>query len=88
MNAELGHYALILALIMAVVQATLPMIGAARRDPLWMGLAAPAVIGQFVFVSMAFACLMYAYVVSDFSVMNVASNSHSDKPLLYKFTGV
>jgi len=87
-SAELGHYALILALVMAVVQTTLPMVGAARRDALWMGLATPAVIGQFVFVSMAFACLMHAYVVSDFSVMNVAANSHSDKPLLYKFTAV
>ena len=88
MSAELGHYALILALVMAVVQATLPMVGAARRDALWMGLATPAVIGQFVFISMAFACLMYSYVVSDFSVMNVRDNSHSDKPLLYKFTAV
>ena len=48
----------------------------------------PAVAGQFVFVSLSFACLMYAYVVSDFSVANVVQNSHSAKPLLYKFTGV
>ncbi len=88
MTAELGHYALILALIMALVQSVLPLIGAHRRDHTLMALAGPAVIGQFVFVSMAFACLMYAYVVSDFSVMNVAANSHSDKPLLYKFTAV
>ncbi|MSO75099.1 MAG: heme lyase CcmF/NrfE family subunit [Alphaproteobacteria bacterium] len=88
MSAELGHYALILALFMAVAQGVLPLIGAQRRDDALMALAGPAVIGQFVFISMAFACLMYAYVVSDFSVMNVAANSHSDKPLLYKFTAV
>ncbi|MGD9538302.1 MAG: heme lyase CcmF/NrfE family subunit [Alphaproteobacteria bacterium] len=88
MSAELGHYALILALMLALVQGVLPLIGAQRRDHLLMSLAGPAALGQFVFVSMAFACLMYAYVVSDFSVMNVAANSHSDKPLLYKFTGV
>jgi cytochrome c-type biogenesis protein CcmF len=88
MSAELGHYALILALVMALVQGTVPLIGAWRRDALAMSVAGPAVIGQFVFVSIAFACLMHAYVSSDFSVMNVAANSHSDKPLLYKFTGV
>jgi cytochrome c-type biogenesis protein CcmF len=87
-SAELGHYALILALLLALVQGVVPLVGAQRRDALLMSLAGPAVIGQFVFVSMAFACLMYAYVVSDFSVMNVAANSHSAKPLLYKFTAV
>ncbi|MSO70325.1 MAG: heme lyase CcmF/NrfE family subunit [Alphaproteobacteria bacterium] len=88
MSAELGNYALILALVMAIAQGILPLVGAARRNDNLMALAAPTVIGQFVFISMAFACLMYAYVVSDFSVMNVAANSHSDKPLLYKFTAV
>jgi cytochrome c-type biogenesis protein CcmF len=87
-SAELGHYALILALMLALVQGVVPLVGAQRRDHLLMSLAGPAALGQFVFVSMAFASLMYAYVVSDFSVMNVAANSHSDKPLLYKFTGV
>jgi cytochrome c-type biogenesis protein CcmF len=86
--AEIGHFALILALALAVVQGTLPLIGAARGDVTWMALSRPAVTGQFVFVSLSFACLMYAYVVSDFSVANVAENSHSAKPLLYKFTGV
>ncbi len=88
MTAELGHFALILALLMAVVQGVVPLIGAQRRNDTLMALAGPTAIGQFVFVSMAFGCLMYAYVVSDFSVMNVAANSHSDKPLLYKFTAV
>ncbi len=88
MIPEIGHYALILALLMACVQAFFPMVGAWRGEPAWIALARPAVIGQFVFVSAAFGALMYAYVVSDFSVANVAENSHSAKPLLYKYSGV
>jgi cytochrome c-type biogenesis protein CcmF len=87
-TAELGYYALILALVMAIVQGLIPLIGASTKDRNWMSTARPAAFGQFFFISMAFACLMYAYVVSDFSVANVAENSHSAKPLLYKFTGV
>ena len=83
MIAEIGHFALILALALAVVQSTLPLIGAWRNNAAWMALSRPAVTGQFVFISIAFACLMYAYVVSDFSVANVFENSHSAKPILY-----
>jgi cytochrome c-type biogenesis protein CcmF len=86
--AEIGHYALILALVLALVQGVVPLIGAHRDDAAWMALARPAVAAQFFFISTAFACLMYAFVVSDFSVANVANNSHSLKPALYKFTGV
>ena len=88
MTAELGHFALILALVLAIVQGVVPLIGAQRNNDAWMAVARPAAIGQFLFVSMAFACLMYAYVVSDFSVANVAQNSHSAKPLMYKFSAV
>ena len=88
MIAEIGHFALILALALALVQSTLPLIGAWRANETLMALSRPAVTGQFVFISLAFGCLMYAYVVSDFSVANVFENSHSAKPLLYKFTGV
>ncbi|MEE8173095.1 MAG: heme lyase CcmF/NrfE family subunit, partial [Alphaproteobacteria bacterium] len=88
MIAEIGHFALILALALAVVQSTLPLVGAWRDNATWMAISRPAVAGQFVFISLAFACLMYAYVVSDFSVANVFQNSHSQKPLMYKFTGV
>jgi cytochrome c-type biogenesis protein CcmF len=88
MIAEIGHFALILALALAVVQGTLPLIGAWRANDAWMAVSRPAVAGQFVFVSLSLGCLMYAYVVSDFSLANVAGNSHSDKPLLYKFSGV
>tara|TARA_Y100001934_G_C12379219_1_gene791256 strand:- start:3326 stop:5323 length:1998 start_codon:yes stop_codon:yes gene_type:complete len=87
-TAELGHYALILALVMATVQGLIPLLGAGFNERTWMSTARPAACGQFFFISMSFACLMYAYVVSDFSVANVAENSHSAKPLLYKFTGV
>ena len=88
MIAEIGHFALILALALAVVQTTLPLIGAWRDNAAWMAVSRPTASGQFVFISIAFACLMYAFVVSDFSVSNVFENSHSAKPLMYKFTAV
>ena len=88
MIPEIGQYALILALLMAVVQGVVPLVGAWRNDAAWMAIARPAVVAQFVFISMAFGCLMYAFVVSDFSVANVAQNSHSAKPLLYKYAAV
>ena len=88
MIAEIGHYALVLALFLSLVQASLPLWGAARDKAAWMGLAAPAAIGQAVFILGAFLALTYLYVVSDFTVANVAANSHSAKPLLYKISGV
>ncbi len=88
MIAELGHFALILALLLALLQATVPLLGAARRDFGWMALSRRTALGQFVLVSLAFAALIHAYVTSDFSVANVYENSHSAKPLLYKVTGV
>ncbi|WP_119460733.1 heme lyase CcmF/NrfE family subunit [Rhodospirillaceae bacterium SYSU D60014] len=88
MIVEIGHFALVLALCTALVQASLPLIGAARNNAAWMAVAQPAAQGQLLFVAIAFAALTYAYVTSDFSVLNVAANSHSAKPLLYKVTGV
>jgi cytochrome c-type biogenesis protein CcmF len=87
MTVELGHFALALALVVALVQGTLPLWGARRADPLLMALARPAALAQLLCVTLAFLCLMHAYVVSDFSVVNVARNSHSAKPLLYKISG-
>ena len=87
MIPEIGHFALILALAMALVQAAAAPLGARLRDGGLMALARPAAVAQFVFISAALACLMQAFVVSDFSVVTVADNSHSAKPLLYKFTG-
>jgi len=88
MIIELGHFALILALAAALIQGSLPMIGAARGDAAWMALARPAAFAQLFFVVFAFCALTHAYVTSDFSVANVVANSHSAKPLLYKITGV
>ena len=88
MIVELGHFCLALALAMALVQATLPLIGAARGDVAWMRAAMPAATAQFVLVLTAFVALTYAFITSDFSVALVYQNSHTAKPLLYKFTGV
>ena len=88
MIVEVGHYALILALALSLVQGTFPLIGAQLRYAPWIALARPVAIVQFGFVAISFAALTHAYVVSDFSVLNVAMNSHSAKPLLYKVSGV
>lgn len=88
MIPELGHLAMILALCLAVVQGTLPLIGAWRGDSQWMGLAQPAAWGQFSFLAFSFACLTYAFMVDDFSVAYVAQNSNSALPWYYKFSAV
>ena len=88
MTAEIGHFALILALLVAVVQATVPLIGAHKGRQAWMAVARPAAITQFGLLAVAFGCLMQLYITSDFSVLNVVMNSHTDKPLLYKIAGV
>ena len=88
MIAELGHYALVLALALALVQACVPMIGARKDDPVLMAVAGPTAVAQFCFVAIAFAALTMCYVRSDFSVVNVFENSHSAKPLIYKLSGV
>jgi cytochrome c-type biogenesis protein CcmF len=84
MIPEIGHFSLILALTLAVAQAALPLIGAARGVPEWMALARPAAQGQFVFVAIAFVCLGASFAANDFSVLNVASNSNSQLPLHYR----
>jgi cytochrome c-type biogenesis protein CcmF len=85
---ELGHFALILALLVAVVQVIVPAFGAHIRDERMMRVAEPAALSQFLLIALAFFALMHAYVTSDFSVLNVAQNSHSTKPLIYKMAGV
>ncbi|MEM7023777.1 MAG: cytochrome c biogenesis protein CcsA, partial [Pseudomonadota bacterium] len=84
MIAEIGHYALVLAFGLALVQGTLPLWGAARGDAALMQLARTTAVGQFLFLTLAFAALIQGFVVSDFSIINVATNSHSTKPLIYK----
>ena len=84
MIPEIGNFSLILALLLAITQGTLPIIGAARGIPSWMALARPVVQGQFIFVLIAFLCLGYSFVSSDFSVMNVVQNSNSELPFHFR----
>ncbi|MDX2217880.1 MAG: heme lyase CcmF/NrfE family subunit [Burkholderiales bacterium] len=89
MIPELGHFAVILALILAIAQGVVPLVGAGlgqRGNPVLMGLARPLAQGQFVFVAFAFGCLMYSFYVNDFSVANVAQNSNSRLPWYYRLT--
>jgi len=85
---ELGHFALVLALLVAIFQMVVPAYGAHVRDPRMMAVADPAAMCQFGLLLVSFLALMQAYVTSDFSVANVAANSHSTKPLLYRISGV
>ena len=84
MIPELGHFALILALSIALVQGTLPLVGAAKRNPGLMAVSRPAAQGQFVFVAIAFGCLAWSFYSNDFSVLNVATNSNSKLPTAYR----
>jgi cytochrome c-type biogenesis protein CcmF len=88
MIAEIGHFALILALGVAAFQTLVPLIGAERGNRQMIASAVPATLIQLVLVYVAFATLTHAYLISDFSVQNVFENSHSAKPLLYKISGV
>jgi cytochrome c-type biogenesis protein CcmF len=86
--AETGHYALVLALGLALIQSIVPLLGARWRDPALMTVARSTALAQLVFVLISFAALVTLHVISDFSVANVFENSHSLKPLIYKITGV
>lgn len=88
MIAESGHYALVLALGLALIQSVVPLIGARLRDVALMNVARSAALAQLLFVGASFVALVMLHVNSDFSVANVYENSHSMKPLLYKITGV
>src|SRR5665647_105884 len=88
MIAEFGHYALVLALALALIQSWSPLVGARKGDVALMKLADTTALAQFGFVVLAFGALTYCYVTSDFSVANVFENSHSQMPLIYKFTSV
>ena len=88
MIVELGHYALILALLVALLQGVLPLAGAATRNWHWQSLARPAAIMQFLLVSLAFAALAYAFQENDFSVRYVADHSNTRLPAMYRFAAV
>ncbi|MBM7045371.1 MULTISPECIES: heme lyase CcmF/NrfE family subunit [Rhizobium] len=88
MIIELGHYALVLALATALIVSILPVIGARRGDVSMMDIAPVGSVVTFVLVAFSFGVLTYAYVASDFSVLNVWANSHSLMPLIFKISGV
>ncbi|ROR34387.1 heme lyase CcmF/NrfE family subunit [Inmirania thermothiophila] len=88
MIPELGHLALALALGVALVQAAVPLVGAARGIAPWLAVARPAALAQFLLLSVSLAALTQAFVANDFSVAYVASNANTRLPLLYRITGV
>ena len=88
MIPEIGHFALIMALCLALVQGVIPIAGAQLNIRGWMATARPVAQGQFVFLVIAFGCLVYAFVNDDFSVLYAASHSNSLLPIQYKVAGV
>ena len=88
MIPEIGVFSLVLALLVAVVQGSLPLAGAHWGVAAWVRLARPAAVGQCVFAAIAFACLAWCFLDNDFSVLYVASNSHADLPGAYRFAAV
>ena len=88
MITQLGHFALILALGMATLQAIVPMIGSFTGNRAWMAMARPAAQAQFVLVAIAFASLAYAFLTDDFSLVYVAQNSNTQMPNIYKFSAL
>jgi cytochrome c-type biogenesis protein CcmF len=88
MIPEIGHFALILALATSIVLSIVPLTGSLINYPSWQRVARPAAVAQFVFLLISFLCLTYAFVVSDFSVKYVASNSNTALPTIYKVSAV
>ena len=88
MIPELGHFALILALLTSLVLAVAPFAGAVRSDPRWMAVAPSAAAGLFAFHLLAFGCLAWAFAANDFSVLYVATNSNALLPLHYRIAAV
>ena len=88
MIPELGHFALILALCLAIVQSVFPLVGSLNRTPSWVAMARPLAYGQFVFLAIAFAALVYAFLSDDFSVLYVAQNGNTEMPTIYKVSAV
>ncbi|MBV8440109.1 MAG: heme lyase NrfEFG subunit NrfE, partial [Hyphomicrobiales bacterium] len=88
MIVEIGHFALVLALCAALAQTIVPSLGARLGDPVLMGVGQSAALTQLALVTIAFAALVNAHLTSDFSVLNVAENSHSAVPTIYKISGI
>jgi cytochrome c-type biogenesis protein CcmF len=85
---EIGHFSLILALLVSLVLGSFPIIGAARGNTVWMGLAKPLASVQFILIAFAFLCLVYAFAYMDYSVLYVANNSNSKLPLQFRIAAV
>ena len=88
MIPELGNFALVVAMFIALLQGVLPILGAARGNQILMGTARTLTVGQFVFVGIAFACLTYAFISNDFSVLYVAQHSNSQLPIQYRISAL
>lgn len=88
MIPEIGHFSLILALLVSLVLGSFPIIGAARGNTVWMGLAKPLAGVQFFLIAFAFLCLVYAFAFMDYSVLYVANNSNSKLPLQFRIAAV
>ena len=88
MIPEIGQFALIIALCIAIVQSVFPIAGAALGVQRWVALARPTALAQFLFVGIAYACLTWAFIDHDFSVLYVAKNSNTQLPLVYLISGV
>ena len=84
MIPEIGQFALIVALCLAVTQAVVPLAGATLGIQRWVALAVPAALSQLLFVGIAYGCLTWAFLSHDFSVLYVAKNSNSELPLIYR----
>jgi len=88
MIPELGHYALVLALVLGLIQSVAPMVGARANDAALMRLASSTAVMQFAFVAISFGALSLCFITSDFSLVTVVENSHSQMPLIYRFTSL
>ena len=88
MIPEFGQFALVVALVAALVQATLPLIGAAKNIPAWISVARPAAQAQFLGLSVSFACLVYVFIQNDFSVLYAAENSNTKLPIAFRISAV
>jgi len=88
MTPELGHFALILAFVVSIMQGVLPLVGAQRGQQHWISLARPAAQTQFMLLAISFACLAQSFLANDFSVAYVANHSNTQLPTLYRFSAV
>jgi len=85
---EIGHFAVIIGLVIAFIQALVPLAGTILGVQRWIAMAIPAALAQLLFIGISYGCLTWAFLVHDFSVLYVAQNSNSELPLIYRISGV